>query len=100
MCGLIFTYPPQIEPLERAKKVHAALARIAHRGPDGQGVISGKQWAIGHRRLSIIDLACSHQPIDDPAGRYSLTYNGEIYNYRELPHGSIEALAISDSGRH
>lgn len=57
---------------------------IAHRGPDDEGFFLGNNFALGHRRLSIIDLSkAGHQPmiyID----KYTITYNGEIYNYREL----------------
>tara|TARA_Y100001970_G_scaffold293923_1_gene444659 strand:- start:6428 stop:8287 length:1860 start_codon:yes stop_codon:yes gene_type:complete len=58
---------------------------IAHRGPDGQGLWADEGVALGHRRLSIIDLTDkAAQPMQTPDGRYLLTYNGEIYNYREL----------------
>jgi asparagine synthase (glutamine-hydrolysing) len=71
--------------------VEAMLARIAHRGPDDEGVWvseagpAGMRAALGHRRLAIIDLSpAGHQPMSDAAGRYWLTFNGEIYNFREL----------------
>ena len=58
---------------------------ISHRGPDGAGLWSDNGIALGHRRLSIIDLsAAAAQPMQTPDGRYVLTYNGEIYNHREL----------------
>ncbi len=63
--------------------VRAACQRMAHRGPDGEGFYQGGPVALGHRRLSIIDLAGGSQPLSY-AGRYWITYNGEIYNYREL----------------
>ncbi len=59
--------------------------RIAHRGPDDSGVWSGWNVALAHRRLSIIDLSRDgHQPMTTDCGRYSIVFNGEIYNYREL----------------
>src|SRR4051812_45109326 len=71
--------------------VEPMLARIAHRGPDDEGVYvsgagpSGLRAALGHRRLAIIDLSpAGPQPMPDASGRYWLTFNGEIYNYREL----------------
>lgn len=58
---------------------------IKHRGPDGEGHWIEDNVAIGHRRLSIIDLSpAGHQPMISSDHRYILTYNGEIYNYREI----------------
>ena len=58
---------------------------IAHRGPDGEGHWVEGNVGLGHRRLAIIDLSpAGHQPMIGPDHRYVLTYNGEIYNYREL----------------
>jgi len=57
---------------------------MQHRGPDDEGLWQEEDIAIGHRRLSIIDLSASRQPMQDPSGRYILTYNGEIYNYKEI----------------
>jgi asparagine synthase (glutamine-hydrolysing) len=56
----------------------------AHRGPDASGVWSEGPIGLGHRRLSIIDLATSSQPMRWPGRDVHLVYNGEIYNYREL----------------
>lgn len=58
---------------------------IAHRGPDGEGHWVEANVGLGHRRLAIIDLSpAGHQPMISSDHRYVLTYNGEIYNYREL----------------
>ncbi|MBF0507786.1 MAG: asparagine synthase (glutamine-hydrolyzing) [Deltaproteobacteria bacterium] len=82
ICGLIWdrgnSYPGA-EPL-----VREMMRRQAHRGPDGQGLISGPGFCFGHRRLAVIDLTTGSQPMTSPDGRYALTYNGEIYNYIEL----------------
>lgn len=58
---------------------------LTHRGPDAEGVFNGNGICLGHRRLSIIDLSqAANQPMSDPSGRYTLVFNGEIYNYKEL----------------
>ena len=58
---------------------------IAHRGPDAQGFYDEPAIALGHRRLSIIDLSvAANQPFIDPTGNYVIVFNGEIYNYLEL----------------
>ena len=59
-------------------------ARIAHRGPDGEGFFEHPLASLGHRRLAIIDPAGGHQPVGTDDGRVQLTYNGEVYNFREL----------------
>ena len=58
--------------------------RIKHRGPDGDGYYINGDVALGHRRLSIIDLAGGDQPIYNEDENIVTVYNGEIYNYREL----------------
>ncbi len=58
---------------------------IAHRGPDAEGFYDEPAIALGHRRLSIIDLSgAANQPFIDPTGNYVMVFNGEIYNYLEL----------------
>ena len=72
------------------REVSSALLKkmtdsIAHRGPDGEGWYQSKGLGFGHRRLAIVDLSpLGHQPMVTQDGRYALTYNGEIYNFREI----------------
>ena len=71
----------------------AALActdTLSHRGPDGRGLWTGDGATLGHRRLSILDLSDQgRQPMSYAAGRFHITYNGEIYNFLEL-RGELE----------
>jgi asparagine synthase (glutamine-hydrolysing) len=61
------------------------LAALARRGPDGHGLECSGPLTVGHRRLAILDLsAAGHQPMRSASGRYLVSYNGEIYNYRDL----------------
>ena len=64
--------------------VRAMCDVIRHRGPDDDGVFVGDGAGLGMRRLSIIDLAGGHQPIQNEDGSVRVVFNGEIYNYREL----------------
>ena len=57
---------------------------LTHRGPDDHGYFRQGQVGLGHRRLSVIDIAGGHQPMESRDGNLVLIYNGEIYNYREL----------------
>jgi asparagine synthase (glutamine-hydrolysing) len=84
MCGLAFLYREGLPADDRQARMREALHLLRHRGPDDSGLQSGEAWCIGHRRLSIVDLAASRQPMGDPSGRYWLAYNGEVYNFREL----------------
>ncbi len=83
MCGIAgFTGPGT--PAQKETILRAMADAIAHRGPDGEGYYVDEQAALGHRRLSIIDLAGGAQPMFNEDGRLVCVYNGEIYNFREL----------------
>src|ERR1035441_10468796 len=84
MCGIagIATHAP----VDR-RALEAAVARMHHRGPDSSGIFinTTKCVGLGHARLAIIDLSPSgNQPMTGEDGQVTLTFNGEIYNYREL----------------
>jgi asparagine synthase (glutamine-hydrolysing) len=85
MCGICGIAIP--EKLNRAVD-RAALVRmrdsLTHRGPDDAGIFTDGGVGLGHRRLSIVDLAGGHQPMSNEDGRVWLTYNGEVYNHRDL----------------
>jgi asparagine synthase (glutamine-hydrolysing) len=57
---------------------------LMHRGPDNSGVFLDANVGLGHRRLSIVDVAAGHQPMTNENGRLHITYNGEIYNHTDL----------------
>ena len=84
MCGLTFLYRPECADQELRNRTGQALLRLAHRGPDDTGLWCAHPVAIGHRRLAILDLSQSRQPMTDSDNRYVLTYNGEVYNFRAL----------------
>jgi asparagine synthase (glutamine-hydrolysing) len=84
MCGLAFMYRADFEAGDGEARMREALRLIRHRGPDDSGLQSGSGWWMGHRRLSIVDISASRQPMADPSGNYHLAYNGEVYNFREL----------------
>lgn len=82
MCGIAGAFRLDGTPADPAQ-VRIMLARLTHRGPDGQGEWVAGPVCFGHTRLAIIDLAGSAQPMADASGRV-LTYNGEVFNYRAL----------------
>jgi len=82
ICGLIDIRGNRQISLQDATKRMTDL--LAHRGPDASGIWHDKGISLGHRRLSIIDLEGSVQPMVDSTGRYVIVFNGEIYNYVEI----------------
>jgi asparagine synthase (glutamine-hydrolysing) len=84
MCGIAgLFYPETPKPVDPAR-IAMMTDAIAHRGPDGSGVWTAPGVGLGHRRLSIIDLAGGAQPMASEDGRVTVTYNGEIYNFAEV----------------
>ena len=84
MCGFV-GFASAKHSAEEAKKVVKQMADlIAHRGPDGEGFYVDDQVALGHRRLSIIDLEGGTQPMFNEDGSLVTVFNGEIYNFMEL----------------
>lgn len=89
MCGILGNFSHQPDR-NLTRRLEAALSSLQHRGPDDQGLDhidfkNGGRLSLGHKRLSIIDLTQNgHQPMKSEDGRYTMVYNGEIYNYVEL----------------
>lgn len=87
MCGIFgFVSKNKISKDNISAKIKSGLKTIAHRGPDGNGiwVSEDSKVGFGHVRLAIIDINSGSQPMHDPNGRFSIVFNGEIYNYLEL----------------
>ena len=84
MCGITgrFNYDPH-HPVDRDVLV-AMTDEVAHRGPDAAGYFQGPGIGLGHRRLSIIDLATGDQPLANEDGSVQVVFNGEIYNCAEV----------------
>src|SRR5262245_51207130 len=83
MCGIAALLKTTGEPAVAAEMT-PMVASLAHRGPDGAGIHCAGPVALGHRRLSIIDVAGGRQPLSNEDGSAWITFNGEIYNYRDL----------------
>ena len=83
MCGISGRFNFDGKPVTEAEVV-AMRDTMAHRGPDGTGIYVSGNVGLGHRRLSIIDLAGGGQPISNADGSLQVIFNGEIYNYQEL----------------
>lgn len=84
MCGIITHLS-----LDQKSRITPRVAQelndvLIHRGPDDAGVYLSDEIALGMRRLSIVDLCSGHQPLSSPDGRYTIVFNGEIYNHNEM----------------
>ncbi|GGP41463.1 asparagine synthase (glutamine-hydrolyzing) [Saccharothrix coeruleofusca] len=89
MCGLVgLVCPSENDAVHARQAVAGALRCMRHRGPDESGTWQGDEVVFGFNRLSIIDIEHSHQPLHwgppEQPGRYTILFNGEIYNYLEL----------------
>ena len=84
MCGIAGIISAGIDPSIREKAVQRMVQRQQHRGPDDRGFYSNGHATLGMCRLAIIDPANGHQPMISPDGRFTLVFNGALYNYREL----------------
>lgn len=90
MCGICGVFDLTGGGRANPAVVRGMCERIRHRGPDGDGFHSAPNAALGMRRLSIIDVAGSDQPLYNEGQSLALVFNGEIYNYRELRAGLLE----------
>lgn len=79
MCGIVAVMDTTGEAM-----VRDMMARIRHRGPDGEGVARVGRTTLGHVRLAILDIAGGRQPMTNERGDLFVAFNGEIYNHLEL----------------
>jgi len=83
MCGIVGIFDFKGAPVDGAL-LQRMNDRIAHRGPDGEGIFANDNIGLGNRRLSIIDLQGGQQPQSNEDGTIHVVFNGEIYNFIEL----------------
>lgn len=86
MCGFV-GFIDKLNKDEKQKTIKLMADRIIHRGPDQEGYYIDDNIALGHRRLSIIDLASGTQPMFNEDKSIVVVFNGEIYNYQEIKKG-------------
>ncbi len=85
MCGIAGAYAFTEKGKDFFRKLDAAVETLKLRGPDGSGTFLREHIALGHARLAILDTSsAADQPFHDPSGRYTIVFNGEIFNFREL----------------
>lgn len=82
MCGIAGIVAPNSKKYEQT--LQTMTRALSHRGPDGEGFDFFNYCGLGHRRLSIVDLETGKQPMRNTSGKLSITFNGEIYGYKEL----------------
>jgi len=103
MCGIagIFHYANPAQPVDQQQLV-AMTKAVAHRGPDGEGIMVSGSIGLGNRRLAIVDLdETGNQPMSTPSGQCAITYNGECYNHAGfrglLHHRGVRFRGTSDT---
>jgi asparagine synthase (glutamine-hydrolysing) len=84
MCGIAGKFLFDRQAAVTAPELRRMCDAIVHRGPDDEGVFADGPVGLAMRRLSIIDLAGGHQPMSTPDGRFTVVFNGEIYNYKDV----------------
>lgn len=100
MCGIsgVINFSENDYKVEGQQVLDKMIHALSHRGPDETGVWYNKKVYLGHKRLSIIDLAGGHQPLFSETGKHVLVYNGEVYNYKELKKDLVQSHSFkSDS---
>ncbi len=98
MCGIAGAYAFTEKGKDFFRKLDAAVETLRLRGPDGNGTFIDGNVALGHTRLAILDTTtAASQPFHDPTGRYTIIFNGEIFNFRELKADLPDVAFITSS---
>jgi asparagine synthase (glutamine-hydrolysing) len=102
MCGITGILAFNSTGKKFLSKIDAATQSLINRGPDDKGTYTHNQVSLGHRRLSIIDVtSAARQPFTDSEGRYTIVFNGEIFNYlqlrKQLEHKGVQFKSHSDT---
>ncbi|HQR35356.1 MAG TPA: asparagine synthetase B, partial [Blastocatellia bacterium] len=84
VCGIAGIYNYKTDQPINDAVLRRMTGTLVHRGPDDEGYFVSGRIGLGHRRLSIVDVAGGHQPIFNEDGSIAIVFNGEIYNYPEL----------------
>ncbi len=90
MCGIISTLSKTPQPLFDVAAMKRLNDTMTHRGPDDSGIFADGPVTLAMRRLSIVDLSGGHQPICSADGKYTLVFNGEIYNHDDIRRNLME----------
>jgi asparagine synthase (glutamine-hydrolysing) len=84
MCGIVGLFGWHLPPPAAQALLRRMVDAVAHRGPDAQAVLAEGGVALGHARLSIVDIAGGAQPMRDETGQVAIAFNGEVFNHIEL----------------
>src|SRR5947209_3724420 len=84
MCGIAGIVSSDCLPEDAATRTAAMRDILTHRGPDDAGIYTDQYAALGHRRLSIVDLSTGQQPLANEDRTIWIAYNGEVYNHADL----------------
>ena len=95
MCGISFIFDPANKTFA-SSSIDLMVGSLNHRGPDAQGTMTRDYVALGHTRLSIVDIKGGNQPMVSLDERFSIVYNGEIYNYHQLKN-ELEKIGVKFS---
>jgi len=101
MCGIAGIFQKKITGIDHNQAIKRMSDAMKHRGPNDEGFFYSKGTHLAHRRLSIIDIASGHQPMTTNDERYTIVFNGEIYNFnsikQELINFNHQFTTVSDT---